>query len=864
MKTYTNKMIALLLSGVLLSLNAAFAGIPEPDNLIYGTVSLNGQTITAADTHVTIEVLVNGKVIADYTMGDDPEALDNYVLAVPMDSMGARTDNNARPGDAVTIHYRAGGQVTAATTVILGERGTTTQVDLVLEGDNDGDGIPDWADPDDDNDGIDDTTEVALGTDPTVADGDGPGGVWSDADGDGLPGYIEVNLTLTDPDNDDTTVAACTPLAGGLTGQWDLRITDRRTTQELADPQYAANHPHTAPADVSFGEESLPGLAICHEQNALRAWGVGLGYADQASFDGLVLSLSWAGSQSVNLTAVLQASGSLYPVAPGLLIGSWSNGTVASLRMDRRSVLDDTTNISGIYGAQLTYLDVQGPDAGLGPLGNVISAHTELVQEQAGRTSVTLYDPEGREMQAYYVPSIGAVVASNSFAYELDTTGDGIPDSTSTETVSFSGLFTRLPNGAGGMLRGEWNQSSALDQDNDGPGAGDTSEQLSAAFYASTAPLQASVQTVNDAAAGYFTEVILNNVPTASPLINLVPSFGTDLGGGFGIPVAVAQNDENVQNLDERVRLHSRLPAFVDGERIGVADDGSSLQVSALALAGTAGELYSGGTYSFSAASPSGSIGQSASADYAPVAVPDELLPAVETSASVLLDGIALDTGASNIKTIAADVAHVLSWDRVTIGGRTGTGAGAYRINLTSADGLALNLPGTDAFHIDTLDATHCDAQTDLCELVLPPVAVADNPVDLVLVIEAEDASDPFNRSRTAGFYLHVDNVVVAADSDLEGVADDVDNCTLIANADQRDTDGDGYGNMCDGDLNNDGSTNTLDLNLYKQAHRTSLGDANYDADADFNGDGTINTLDLNIYKGLHRQPPGPSCCGVF
>jgi len=101
-------------------------------------------------------------------------------------------------------------------------------------------------------------------------------------------------------------------------------------------------------------------------------------------------------------------------------------------------------------------------------------------------------------------------------------------------------------------------------------------------------------------------------------------------------------------------------------------------------------------------------------------------------------------------------------------------------------------------------------------------------------------------------------------DTDGDGVIDDNDNCTLIPNPDQLDTDGDGYGNLCDGDLNNDGSTNTLDLNLYKLAHRTSVGDANYNVDADFNGNGQINTLDLNIYKGLHRKPPGPSCCGVF
>ncbi|MDX2419202.1 MAG: hypothetical protein QNK19_17215 [Xanthomonadales bacterium] len=98
-------------------------------------------------------------------------------------------------------------------------------------------------------------------------------------------------------------------------------------------------------------------------------------------------------------------------------------------------------------------------------------------------------------------------------------------------------------------------------------------------------------------------------------------------------------------------------------------------------------------------------------------------------------------------------------------------------------------------------------------------------------------------------------------DSDSDGIPDTCDNCLLRANEDQRDTDSDRYGNMCDGDLNNDGSTNTLDLNLYKPAHNSSLGEANYNVDADFNGDDAINTLDLNIYKGLHNRLPGPSCC---
>jgi hypothetical protein len=106
--------------------------------------------------------------------------------------------------------------------------------------------------------------------------------------------------------------------------------------------------------------------------------------------------------------------------------------------------------------------------------------------------------------------------------------------------------------------------------------------------------------------------------------------------------------------------------------------------------------------------------------------------------------------------------------------------------------------------------------------------------------------------------------VVAQTDTDGDGVPDNADNCIDVANANQRDTDSDGYGNLCDGDLNNDGATNTLDLNLLKLAYRSAAGDANYNVNADLNGDGVINTLDLNIFKGLYRKPPGPSCCGAF
>ena len=83
-------------------------------------------------------------------------------------------------------------------------------------------------------------------------------------------------------------------------------------------------------------------------------------------------------------------------------------------------------------------------------------------------------------------------------------------------------------------------------------------------------------------------------------------------------------------------------------------------------------------------------------------------------------------------------------------------------------------------------------------------------------------------------------------DRDHDGIADVDDNCPAIANADQRDTDGDGFGNRCDADLNQDGKVNTIDFGIFKQAFGKIT-----NPNADFNGDGRVNTLDFGIFKQL-------------
>ncbi|MFK8028832.1 MAG: GC-type dockerin domain-anchored protein [Gammaproteobacteria bacterium] len=93
-------------------------------------------------------------------------------------------------------------------------------------------------------------------------------------------------------------------------------------------------------------------------------------------------------------------------------------------------------------------------------------------------------------------------------------------------------------------------------------------------------------------------------------------------------------------------------------------------------------------------------------------------------------------------------------------------------------------------------------------------------------------------------------------DSDSDGITNDLDNCTLTENNDQRDTDADGYGNLCDADFNNDLAVNVVDLGIFRSRFFTG------DPDADLNGDGIVNATDLGLFRTRYFQPVGPSAVG--
>lgn len=91
-------------------------------------------------------------------------------------------------------------------------------------------------------------------------------------------------------------------------------------------------------------------------------------------------------------------------------------------------------------------------------------------------------------------------------------------------------------------------------------------------------------------------------------------------------------------------------------------------------------------------------------------------------------------------------------------------------------------------------------------------------------------------------------------DTDGDLISDSQDNCTLVQNPDQRDSNGDGFGNACDFDYDNSCSTNFADYAQLRNNFQSTSA-----PDQDSNGDGVVNFLDISAFQGAFLQAPGPS-----
>lgn len=100
-------------------------------------------------------------------------------------------------------------------------------------------------------------------------------------------------------------------------------------------------------------------------------------------------------------------------------------------------------------------------------------------------------------------------------------------------------------------------------------------------------------------------------------------------------------------------------------------------------------------------------------------------------------------------------------------------------------------------------------------------------------------------------------NVQAAADNDGDGFPDASDNCTLVANPTQSDTDFDLIGNACDCDFNNDTTCGIGDFNVFLPDFSTTVDSG---TGTDMNTDGAVGIPDFNLFlPGFAAGKPGPS-----
>ena len=160
-------------------------------------------------------------------------------------------------------------------------------------------------------------------------------------------------------------------------------------------------------------------------------------------------------------------------------------------------------------------------------------------------------------------------------------------------------------------------------------------------------------------------------------------------------------------------------------------------------------------------------------------------------------------------------------------------------------DGTPLSLSEIHSYTAYVSEGNNSHAITDISSIdtsLMITLYPGDNTINMTTVDTEGRESARSNDVFLAGL-----------DTDLDGIRDVLDNCTLVANAAQRDTDLDGYGNMCDADLDGDNVVGFSDYSMFGTAWGTS------DPDSDFDGDGTVGFSDYGIFGTSWGGPPGPA-----
>ena len=172
----------MLLAALILPALCARADISEPDNILYGTIVIGTNPVTAARSDVVVEArrTQSGPAIASYRMGTNPGLGSFYLLRIPVEAFAPFKDTNASlAGVTLFIVLRDAVGVQGEASYAIPERGAVQRVNFgVPVSDSDHNGLPDdWEiayfgrtgqnpNVDSDGDGQSNMNEWIAGTDP--------------------------------------------------------------------------------------------------------------------------------------------------------------------------------------------------------------------------------------------------------------------------------------------------------------------------------------------------------------------------------------------------------------------------------------------------------------------------------------------------------------------------------------------------------------------------------------------------------------------------------------------------------------------------------------------------------------------------
>jgi hypothetical protein len=545
-----------------------------------------------------------------------------------------------------------------------------------------------------------------------------------DTDSDGIPDVVEMLFTHTDPAVRDDVACA----GGGspdLTGQYEVR-----RAANLGTP-------------VDFLADELSAISVCHTSNSpggIRVFEPRMGYATSASISGsdpYTLTANWTYlGTAVAFTGDCPSpcTGANIVVTGSLSIG----GALAAAEARRRATAaPSAASVNGLYAGQVTHFPHQ---AGASPnkLQDLGSGAIQI--NYLSNSRATVYTKETYEAYPAYYSALTGTVFYTSFIYYADAYKDPYdPANSNDDTSRIALMLTEAPvSGVGGRIRG----SETGLYTSPGQAIAVTENQI---YGKASLPNTGGI-TLNRSV-GIGTLLYLNNVPVSADAVTV---------SGPAITTSTIWSDLDTDYFNDRsfmVRYGVRIPGFTDGEKVGLASDGTSLEVSSIY------RLFqsplANNTYAFNFSGAEGGFGA--------INVPhtnrsSTPLPVVT---NVQLDGSPLTAGRQ--KSLTGEdlsVDRVLSWSPLVTGGINGNGAGLYRVIITDPfhgviyPPASITVPSPDSLSIFVDPADPSNPCPSDCSVTIKGGTLA-NSTAYRIEIEARDKGDPDNRSLTDRYYLN-------------------------------------------------------------------------------------------------------------